>query len=119
MTTVVLVLHLMLAIGLVGVILIQRSEGGGLGIGGGGGFMTTRGTANLLTRTTGVIAALFIVTSLFLAVSATRGKPQQRSILDAPSSSAPASNAPASAPAVPATPSPSETPAAPAVPLAR
>jgi preprotein translocase subunit SecG len=107
MTTVVLVLHLMLAIALVGVILIQRSEGGGLGIGGGGGFMTTRGTANLLTRTTGVLAALFIATSLFLAVSANKGRPVQRSILDTPA---------AGGPAIPAAPS---EPAAPAVPLAR
>ena len=106
----------MLAIALVGVILIQRSEGGGLGIGGGGGFMTTRGTANLLTRTTGVLAALFIATSLFLAVSATRGRPVQRSILDLPAG--PASTAPA-IPAPPATPAAPSAPAQPAVPLAR
>jgi preprotein translocase subunit SecG len=116
MTTVILVLHLMLAIALVGVILIQRSEGGGLGIGGGGGFMTTRGTANLLTRTTGVLAALFIATSLFLAVSATRGRPVQRSILDLPSG--PSSTAP-SIPAPPTLPAEPQTPAQPAVPLAR
>jgi preprotein translocase subunit SecG len=115
MTTVILVLHLMLSLALVGVILIQRSEGGGLGIGGGGGFMTTRGTANLLTRTTGVLAALFIASSLFLAVSASRARPVQRSILDAPTSSAPA----APTPATPTAPTPSDTPAGPAVPLAR
>jgi preprotein translocase subunit SecG len=116
MTSVILVLHLILAIALVGVILIQRSEGGGLGIGGGGGFMTTRGTANLLTRATGVLAALFIVTSLFLAVSATRGRPVQRSILDLPPG--PSSTAP-SIPAPPALPAEPQTPAQPAVPLAR
>ncbi|MBT3307839.1 MAG: preprotein translocase subunit SecG, partial [Alphaproteobacteria bacterium] len=71
MTTVILVIHLLLAIGLVGIILIQRSEGGGLGIGGGGGgggggmggFMTGRAAADLLTRTTAIIAAAFMVTS--------------------------------------------------------
>ena len=116
MTTVVLVLHQLLAIALVGVILIQRSEGGGLGIGGGGGFMTTRGTANLLTRTTGILAALFIATSLFLAVSATRGRPVQRSILDLPPG--PTNSAPA-IPAPPTTPAAPPAPAQPAVPLAR
>jgi protein translocase SecG subunit len=61
MATVVLVIHLMLAAALIGVVLLQRSEGGALGIGGGGGggggFLTGRGTANLLTRTTAILAA--------------------------------------------------------------
>ena len=70
MQTVVLVVHLMLVASLIGVVLLQRSEGGGLGIGGGGGaggFMSSRGTTNLLTRTTAVLAAGFFITSLFLA----------------------------------------------------
>ena len=69
MQTVVLVIHLMLVAALIGVVLLQRSEGGGLGIGGGGagGFMSSRGTTNLLTRTTAVLAAGFFATSLFLA----------------------------------------------------
>ena len=72
MINVILVIHLILAIALVGVVLLQRSEGGALGIGGGGGggmsgFMTGRGTANLLTRVTAILAALFICTSLALA----------------------------------------------------
>jgi preprotein translocase subunit SecG len=77
---------LILAIALVGVVLLQRSEGGALGMGGGGGggmggFMTGRSTANLLTRTTAVLAALFIVTSLVLAkLSGTAGPPP--SLLD-------------------------------------
>ncbi|MCZ6465789.1 MAG: preprotein translocase subunit SecG, partial [Alphaproteobacteria bacterium] len=63
MNAVIIVIHLILAIALVGTILLQRSEGGGLGMGGGGGggmggFMTGRATANLLTRATAVIAAL-------------------------------------------------------------
>ncbi|MES1179959.1 MAG: preprotein translocase subunit SecG, partial [Hyphomicrobium sp.] len=59
MATALLVLHLMIAAALVGVVLLQRSEGGALGMGGGGagGFLTGRGTANLLTRTTAALAA--------------------------------------------------------------
>ncbi|MFD2263247.1 preprotein translocase subunit SecG [Lacibacterium aquatile] len=103
MQTVLLVIHLLLALALVGVILIQRSEGGGLGIGGGGagaGFMTARGAANALTRATAWLAGLFMVTSIALAIIASRGAaPQaQRSILDQPT--APASSVPA-APSVP------------------
>jgi len=62
------------------VVLLQRSEGGGLGIGGGGGagggFMTARGTANLLTRVTAILAACFFATSLVLAIMA--GGPRKR-----------------------------------------
>ena len=69
MQAILLLIHLLLAIVLVIVVLLQRSEGGALGIGGGGGgMMTGRGAANLLTRATGVIAALFIVTSIGLAI---------------------------------------------------
>ncbi len=88
MTEVIIVIHLILAIALVGVILLQRSEGGGLGMGGGGGggmvgFMTGRATANLLTRATAVLAALFMLTSLTLAILA-GGDRESRSILDQP-----------------------------------
>lgn len=69
MATVLLVIHLMVAASLVGVVLLQRSEGGALGIGGGGGgFLTGRGTANLLTRVTAGLAAAFFVTSLALSL---------------------------------------------------
>ena len=69
MQTVIIVIHLMIVASLIGVVLLQRSEGGGLGMGsgGGGGFMTGRGTANLLTRTTAFLAIGFFVTSLFLS----------------------------------------------------
>ncbi|MBI3505743.1 MAG: preprotein translocase subunit SecG [Proteobacteria bacterium] len=75
MATVITVIHLLVALALVGVVLIQRSEGGGLGMGasssgGMGGFMTARGTANLLTRATAVLAAAFMVTSISLAILA-------------------------------------------------
>jgi preprotein translocase subunit SecG len=73
-TTVLLVVHLMIALALCGVVLLQRSEGGALGIGGGGGgFMTGRGTANLLTRTTAVLAAAFFLTSIGLTLLANQG----------------------------------------------
>jgi preprotein translocase subunit SecG len=69
MQTVIIVIHLMLVSALIGVVLLQRSEGGGLGMGSGGGsgFMTGRGTANLLTRTTAFLAIGFFITSLFLS----------------------------------------------------
>jgi preprotein translocase subunit SecG len=70
MQHVVIVIHLMLVLALIGVVLLQRSEGGGLGIGGGGGFMTSRGTANVLTRATATLAALFFLTSLLLSILA-------------------------------------------------
>ncbi len=107
MTEVLLIIHLMLALALIVVVLLQRSEGGALGMGGGtmGGLMTTRGSANLLTRATGVIAAFFITTSLVLAILSTANK-APTSILDR---AAPAQSAPA-APAL-------AKPAAPAVPL--
>jgi preprotein translocase subunit SecG len=76
MATVLLVIHLLIAAGLVGVVLLQKSEGGALGIGGGGGggFMTGRGTANLLTRTTAILAGLFFLTSMGLTVLALQGQ---------------------------------------------
>ena len=73
MQTVLIVIHLMIVLALVGIVLIQRSEGGGLGIGGGSGFMSARGAANALTRTTGILAAAFFVTSLALGILARYG----------------------------------------------
>ena len=74
MQTVLIVIHLMVVVALVGVVLLQRSEGGGLGIGGGSGFMTARGAANALTRTTGILAIAFFVTSLGLSILARYGE---------------------------------------------
>ncbi len=109
MTTVVLVIHLLIATAMVGVILIQRSEGGALGgLGGGtmGGMMSARGTANLLTRTTAILAGCFIATSLLLAVLAGHAN-RGSSILDQPAA------VPETAPDGPATPAPPAEPAAP------
>jgi preprotein translocase subunit SecG len=113
MTTVLLVVHLLIATAMVGVILIQRSEGGALGgLGGGtmGGMMSARGTANLLTRTTAILAACFIATSLALAILAGHAK-TGGSILDLPTAAP--SEAPAAAPAEPAAPAAPGEPAAP------
>src|SRR5690606_33238969 len=73
MQTVVIVIHLLIVLALVGVVLLQRSEGGGLGIGGGSGFMTARGASNALTRTTAILAAAFFATSLSLSLLARYG----------------------------------------------
>ncbi|MBB5701830.1 preprotein translocase subunit SecG [Ochrobactrum daejeonense] len=74
MQTVLIVIHLLIVLALVGVVLIQRSEGGGLGIGGGSGFMTARGAANALTRTTAILAIGFFATSLILGIMARYGE---------------------------------------------
>ena len=74
METVILVIHLLLALAIIGLVLLQKSEGGGLGIGGGSGgmgsFASAASTANALTRMTAFCAAGFFVTSLTLAVLA-------------------------------------------------
>ena len=74
MQTLILTIHILIALALIGAVLLQRSEGGGLGIGGGGGagggFMTARGTANMMTRVTAILAACFFGTSLILAIMA-------------------------------------------------
>jgi preprotein translocase subunit SecG len=119
MVAVLVIVHIFIAIALVASILIQKSEGGALGIGGGGmsGFMTGRSTANLLTRTTAGLTVLFFVSSILLAILAGHGR-APRSIIDQgppPTSSEPMQQKPASAPA-PATPA---APATPSAPLAK
>jgi preprotein translocase subunit SecG len=98
MQQVLIVVHLIIVLGLVGVILLQRSEGGALGglSGGGGvsGFLTGRGQANALTRVTAVLGSAFFVTSLVLAILAGVHR-EPKSILD----SAPAASQ--SSPAAP------------------
>jgi preprotein translocase subunit SecG len=95
MQTVVIVVHLMIVATLIATVLLQKSEGGGLGVGGGAGFMSSRGTANLLTRTTAVLAVGFFMTSLFLSWLASYDR-KPSSIIGAPASQ--------SQPAGPATP---------------
>jgi preprotein translocase subunit SecG len=124
MQTFVIVIHLMIVLALIGVVLLQKSEGGGLGIGSGGGFMSSRGTANVLTRATGMLAGAFFVTSLVLSILAGLGR-APHSILTGGSPSQ------SGAPAAPGTPAPSgggvldqlrqqeQQPAAPQVPQSR
>ena len=110
MIILLLAVHILIAISLVGVILLQKSEGGALGMGGGGmsGFMTGRSTANLLTRVTAVLAAAFMTTSILLVVLHNRDR-APRSIIDQGAPTAP------SAPQ----PTPPAEPAQPSAPLAR
>lgn len=72
METVLITIHLMVVLALIGAILLQRSEGGALGIGGGGGggggFMSARGAGDLLTRTTAILAVAFFATSIGLTL---------------------------------------------------
>ena len=128
---VLIVVHLLVVIALVGVVLLQRSEGGALGIGGGGGFMTGRGQANALSRATAILGAMFFATSLIMSIIAGWNRAPRSIVEPTPSStSAPAgktetpnlldqlkqmeqqkNGAPAPAPAAPA---PEPAPAAPA-----
>ena len=99
MQTVVIVIHLMIVATLIGAVLLQKSEGGGLGVGGGAGFMSSRGTANLLTRTTAFLAVGFFVTSLLLSWLASYDR-KPSSIIDAN----PASQSQPAGPATPISP---------------
>jgi preprotein translocase subunit SecG len=118
MIILLLVIYVLVAIALVGVILLQKSEGGALGMGGGGmsGFMTGRTTANLLTRITAVLAAAFMVTSVLLVVLNNRQR-APHSIMDQSSPAVPPAPAAPVAPAAPKPPAPAK-PAAPSAPLA-
>jgi preprotein translocase subunit SecG len=88
MQTFVIVIHLMIVLAMVGLVLLQKSEGGGLGIGSSGGFMTSRGTTNVLTRSTAILAATFFATSLLLSVIAGWNR-NPTSIIRAPAGRAP------------------------------
>jgi preprotein translocase subunit SecG len=117
MIILLLAVHILVAIALVGVILLQKSEGGALGMGGGGmsGFMTGRSTANLLTRVTAILAAAFMATSILLVVLHNRER-VPHSIVDQGAPIAPA--APLAPAPLPAQAPPAE-PTQPAPPLAR
>jgi preprotein translocase subunit SecG len=111
LNTVLLIIHLFVTLALIAVVLIQRSEGGGLGIGssqGMGSFMSGRGTANLLTRATAILAALLMTLSLVLALLNHGTTGVGHSILDTPP--------PVSTPAQPETPALGTQPATPASP---
>ena len=115
-STVLLVVHIVFVAIMIGLILLQKSEGGGLGMGG-GNFMSARGTANLLTRSTAVMATLFFVSTLVLAMSF-KGSKSNESILDAAAAKKEAVVAPAAPldPAKPTLPETSDVPVAPVAP---
>jgi preprotein translocase subunit SecG len=123
MHNVLLVIHVLLAIAMIGVILLQRSEGGGLGMARSeSSLLTTRGTANLLTRATAILATGFFLTSLALAVLAGRTS-GGGSIFDRAPAPPPAATQPATPPATgaapgaaPTAPAPAPAPAAPSAP---
>ena len=100
MLNVLIVIHLLLALAMIGLILLQRSEGGALGIGGGGGVMSGRAAGNLLTRATAILAAAFFATSLALALLSNE-RSKQGSIMDAPVQQAPIVPQAPQAPAAP------------------
>jgi preprotein translocase subunit SecG len=131
MQAVLIIIHLLVAVALIFVVLLQRSEGGALGMGGGGaglgGLFSPRGAANTLTRTTAILGVLFFLTSMSLTYL-TLGSRQPSSIVNqiAPGQTAPNRNAPPSLPsrgpapptlpAAPAPGAPAPAPAAPALP---
>lgn len=133
MITVLLIVHLFVTIALIGVVLIQRSEGGGLGVGtsqGMGAFMSGRGTANLLTRTTAILATIFLALSMTLALlnrstvgggnhglfSNMPAVPASIPAGPAPRPAAPGTGAPAAPAPAPGTAAPTPAPAAPPAP---
>src|SRR6266511_2682663 len=96
----IIVVHLMIVLAMIGFVLLQKSEGGGLGMGsGGGGFLSSRGTANVLSRTTAYLAAAFFGTSLVLSVLA--GMHRNPGSIVRPSTETPAAPSPSNAPSTP------------------
>jgi preprotein translocase subunit SecG len=87
MQTFIIVVHLMIVLAMIGFVLLQKSEGGGLGIGSTGGFLSSRGTSNMLTRSTAFLAASFFATSLLLSVLA--GLHRQSGSILSPTASSP------------------------------
>ena len=107
MQTVLLTAEVLVAVALIIIVLLQRSEGGGLGMGSGsgGGLFSARGAADALTRTTAILAFLFILICLGLNIMALRGRPESASILTTPATTAPVKTAPV-APSAPSVPKP-------------
>ena len=118
-----LIVQTLIAVGLIGVILMQRSEGGGLGVGGSSsGFMTARGAADFLTRSTAVLGGSFIVLSIVMAAIAGASREPTKIDTSLANAAAPIENSqPASNTALPASPAPQpqQNQPAPAVPLAQ
>jgi preprotein translocase subunit SecG len=94
MQTVIVVIHLVVVAAMIGVVLLQKSEGGGLGIGSTGGFLSSRGTSNVLTRTTAILAAVFFATSLTLSILAGWDRKPRSIIQGTPAQQTPTPSAP-------------------------
>ena len=95
----VIVVHLMIVLSMIGFVLLQKSEGGGFAAGSGAGFMSSRGTANVLTRTTAYLAGAFFATSLLLSILA--GFHRNPATILQPNANAPGAPSPSGAPATP------------------
>src|ERR1700730_11872445 len=93
MQTVIIVVHLLIVLAMIGVVLLQKSEGGALGMGGGGGFMSSRGSANVLTRATAILAGAFFLTTFRLSILA-MGSGHQGSIFKPSAATVPLAPAP-------------------------
>lgn len=115
MTEIVLVIHLLIAIALIGVVLLQRSEGGALGIGGGGALFSSRGVGNALTRTTALLAIAFFITSITLTILA-RGTRAPTSVFDGAQTQQPAGEQDQGQSVLPDLPGSEEAPSGPQVP---
>jgi preprotein translocase subunit SecG len=110
MHTILLVIHIIIAVSMIGVILVQRNDSDGLGGlsggGGGGSFLSGRASANILTRITAILAAAFMINSMVLAKLSAQDGAAHKSLLDAPQAQGPAeAGKPAATPAAPAKPS--------------
>jgi preprotein translocase subunit SecG len=107
METVIIVIHLMVIVALIAVVLLQRSEGGALGIGGSNAFLSSRGQGNVLTRTTAILAAAFFATSLGLTVISRMTAPPSAILNNIPATAAqPAAPTGAGTATLPGTPAP-------------
>ena len=97
MATILVVVYITAAISMIVLILLQRSEGGALGIGGGGGFVSGRGAANFMTRTTAILATIFLTTAIALGVLGHRAPPSS-AVVGAPAKAPAGESTPASEP---------------------
>ena len=114
LSSALLIFHIILVAIMIGLILLQKSEGGGLGIGG-GNFMTARGAANLLTRSTAVVATLFFISTLVLALNF-KGVQKQKSIIDDEAGQPTVESSAPDTPVVPVGATTEQTPSVPDVP---
>lgn len=117
MENVVLIVHLLLALGLIAAVLLQRSEGGGLGMGGGGGAVSGRAAATAMTKLTWLLGAAFIVTSITLTVLVAQ-QTSGASVLDRLGPAAPAAQSTPDAPSGDDLLPPTSSDSAPLVPAA-